>query len=64
MSELSIFSLLVVGRDLPPTFIPTSGADYRPIDRTVPIDRQREAFRAKKTGPAEATPHRLAKVVS
>ena len=47
MSDLGIFSLLVVGRDLPPAFIPTSGADYRPVDRTVPIAQQREAFRAK-----------------
>lgn len=47
MSDLGIFSLLVVGRDLPPAFIPTSGADYRPIDRTVPIVQQRKALRAK-----------------
>ena len=47
MSDLGIFSLLVVGRDLPPAFIPTSGADHRPVDRTVPIAQQREAFRAK-----------------
>ena len=47
MSDLGIFSLLVVGRDLPPAFIPTSGADYRPVDRTVPIAHQREAFRNK-----------------
>jgi len=46
MSDLGIFSLLVVGRDPPPTSIPTSGADYRPVDRTVPIARQREAFKA------------------
>ena len=64
MSELSIFSLLVVGRDPPPPLIPTSGADYRPIDRTVPIGQQREAFGAKTTGPKEATPQRLEKVVS
>jgi hypothetical protein len=46
MSDLGIFSLLVIGRDLPPAFIPTSGADYRPVDRTVPIAQQREAFPA------------------
>jgi hypothetical protein len=47
MSDLGIFSLLVVGRDLPPAFSPTSGADYRRVDRTVPIAQQREDFRAK-----------------
>ena len=47
MSDLGIFSLLVVGRDLPPAVIPTSGADYRPVDRTIPIAQQRAAFRAK-----------------
>jgi len=47
MSDLGIFSLLVVGRDLPPAFLPTSGADYRPVDRTVPIAQQRTAFRGK-----------------
>ena len=48
MSDLGIFSLLVVGRDLPPAFIPTSGgADYRPVDRTIPITQQRNSFRGK-----------------
>ena len=47
MSDLGIFSLLVVGRDLPPAFIPTSGADYRPVDRSIPIAQQRDSFRGK-----------------
>lgn len=47
MSDLGIFSLLVVGRDLPPAFIPTSGANHRPVDRTVPIAQQRTALRAR-----------------
>ena len=47
MSDLGIFSLLVVGRDLPPTVIPTSGTDYRPVDRTIPIAQQRDSFRGK-----------------
>jgi hypothetical protein len=64
MSELSIFSLLVVGRDLPPTFIPTSGADYRPVDRTVPLGRQREDFKAKLAEPAENVPHSSWRLVS
>ena len=54
MSDLGIFSPLVVGRDLPPAFIPTSGADYRRIDRSVPIAEQRKAFRARRTSEVES----------
>jgi hypothetical protein len=68
MSDLGIFSLLVVGRDLPPAFIPTSGADYRPIDRTVPIVQQRKALRAKiaqtMVQDADQTERARAKIVS
>jgi len=52
MSELSIFSLLVVGRDLPPAHIFKSGPDYRPVDRTIPIAQQREALQAKRADAA------------
>ena len=53
MSDLGIFSLLVVGRNLPPAFLPTSGADYRPVDRSVPVAEQRRAFRAKQASEVE-----------
>ena len=64
MPDLGIFSLLVVGRDLPPAFIPTSGADYRPIDRTVPIAEQRKAFRAKAPENTDALSYVRTRTVS
>ena len=64
MSDLGIFSLLVVGRDLPPAFIPTSGADYRPVDRTVPIAEQRSAIRARRPDTTDHAPARRARIVS
>lgn len=64
MSDLGIFSLLVVGRDLPPAFIPTSGADYRPVNRTIPIGQQREAFRAKAAESVDQPLPARARVVS
>ena len=64
MSDLGIFSLLVVGRNLPPAFIPTSGADYRPVDRTTPIAKQREACRAKMIGERDQAPAARLRIVS
>ena len=64
MSELSIFSLLVVGRDPPPTFIPTSGADYRTVDRTVPLSQQREAFKARLIETPDSIPPSAWRLVS
>lgn len=64
MSDLGIFSLLVVGRDFPPTSIPTSGADYRPVDRTIPIAQQRDSFRARMPETPYRAPDARPKIVS
>ena len=64
MSDLGIFSLLVVGRDLPPAFIPTSGADYRPVDRTIPIAQQRGSFRSKLPESADQNSQARTRTVS
>jgi hypothetical protein len=64
MSDLGIFSLLVVGRDLPPAFIPTSGADYRPVDRASPTSHQRKAFRVKKPDTTVTLPEARARILS
>ena len=64
MSDLGIFSLLVVGRDLPPAFIPTSGADYRPVNRTIPIAHQRDSFRGKLPGAADHNSHARSSTLS
>jgi len=64
MSDLGIFSLLIVGRNLPPALIPTSGADYRPVDRTIPIARQRDSFRGKLPESADQNPQTRARTVS
>ena len=64
MSDLGIFSLLVVGRDLPLAFIPTSGADYRPVDRTIPITQQRDSFRGNLPNSADQNSQTHARTVS
>lgn len=64
MSELSIFSLLVVGRDLPPASLSKSGPDYRPVDRTIPVTRQREAFRTKRADAADSISQAPGRIVS
>ena len=68
MSDLGIFSLLVIGRDPPSAFIPTSGADYRPVDRTVPIAQQRKTLRVRIPEPtvqgADQTQRARANIVS
>jgi hypothetical protein len=63
MPDLGIFSLLVVGRDLPPSFIPASGAGYRPVDRTVPIAQQRDNFRGSPDTLAPQVRPKLNRVV-
>ena len=64
MSELSIFSLLVVGRDLPSASISKSGLDYRPVDRVIPIAKQREALQAKRADAEDSISQARGRILS